>query len=509
MNTIVKNIFGVAAAIIVLLGLNYATPNNSYILNGDDDAKVVVNGENEKVTTENEDKIQTAENRSVSSLKDFNDAIVDIAEKTNPAVVTITTKRTQEVRMINPFSQFFGNPQDDDQVRERIQRGLGSGVIVSEDGYIITNNHVIDNSDVIKVRMYNGDEMDAELIGTDPQTDIAVLQINADDLPTVTLGDSDQLKVGSFVLAIGSPLSENLAHTVSFGIVSAKGRSIGLIRDGRNMGYENFIQTDAAINPGNSGGALIDVNGNLVGINSAIASRSGGNDGIGFAIPINLAKRIMDDLVEDGEVSRGYLGMYMGGEVDQTMARALGLGATRGIIVGKVEEDGPAEKAGLKEQDIIISLNGQEVRNWESFRTQIASLKPGDKVKVGIIRDDKNIVLDVTLGKREQEENVSNNEQNKKELEERLGFAVRNLNPEIREQLNLENDYNGVVVSGIQQGSNAYERGLRRGDVIMEVKRENISSVNEFYESLDSIDDNLVLLTVVRSNLKQYIAFEL
>lgn len=507
MNTTVKNIFGVAAAILVLLGLNYATPDNALKLGNGGDTATVVN--NEKAVNNNNDNIQSAENRSVASLKDFNDAIVDIAEKTNPAVVTITTKRTQEVRMINPFSQFFGNPNGEGQIRERVQRGLGSGVIVSEDGYIITNNHVIDNSDVIKVRMYNGDEMDAELIGTDPQTDIAVLQIDAENLPAVELGNSDELKVGSFVLAIGSPLSENLAHTVSFGIVSAKGRSIGLIRDGRNLGYENFIQTDAAINPGNSGGALIDVNGKLVGINSAIASRSGGNDGIGFAIPINLAKRIMDDLVEDGEVSRGYLGIYMGGEVDQTMAKALGLGETRGIIVGKVEEDGPAENAGLQEQDIIISLEGQEVRNWESFRTKIASLKPGDKIKLGIIRDDKNIELEVTLGKREQESVALNNSGSKKDLEEKLGFTVQDLNPDIRNQLNVENDFDGVVVTNIQEGSNAYERGLRRGDVIIEVKRESISSVNEFYESLDSIDDNVVLLTVLRSNLKQYIAFEI
>jgi serine protease Do len=282
-----------------------------------------------------------------------------------------------------------------------------------------------------------------------------------------------------------------------------------LIRDGRNLGYENFIQTDAAINPGNSGGALIDVNGNLVGINSAIASRSGGNDGIGFAIPINLAKRIMDDLVEDGEVSRGYLGMYLGGEVDQTMAKALGLGETRGIIVGKLEEDGPAEKAGLQEQDIIVSIEGQKVRNWESFRTQIASLKPGDKIKLRIIRGEQNMELDVTLGKREQEEIAQQNSGSKKDLEEKLGFAVQNLSPEIRSQLNIENDFDGVVVANIQEGSNAYERGLRRGDVIIEVKRENISSVNDFYEALDSMNENVVLLTVLRSNLKQYIAFEL
>ena len=301
MNTTVKNVFGVAAAVLLLLGMNAWTGNNSNI-------------SLPNYPTENE--VTSAENRSVSSLLDLNNAIVDIAEKTNPAVVMITTEKVQEQRIMrNPFSQFFGNPygQQDPETREFTQRGLGSGVIVSEDGYILTNNHVIENVDEIKVQLFDGDEVVAKVIGTDPATDVAVIKIDEKDLPAVKIGNSESLKVGAFVLAIGSPLSQNLAHTVSFGIVSAKSRSIGLINSG--AGYEDFIQTDAAINPGNSGGALIDMNGELVGINSAIASRSGGNDGIGFAIPINLAKRIMDDLIDDGEVSRGYLGLYFGGEL--------------------------------------------------------------------------------------------------------------------------------------------------------------------------------------------------
>lgn len=203
------------------------------------------------------------------------------------------------------------------------------------------------------------------------------MKINGKNLPAIELGNSDNAKVGSFVLAIGSPLSNDLAHTVSFGIVSARGRSLNNLTL-----FGDYIQTDAAINPGNSGGALIDLNGELVGINSAIASRSGGNDGIGFAIPINLAKRIMDDLIDDGEVSRGYLGMNFGGEVDQTMALAMGLDNARGIIVGEVVEDGPSDKAGLRESDIIISLNNEPVRDWDAFRTKICIYKPGDNVNL-------------------------------------------------------------------------------------------------------------------------------
>lgn len=489
MNTTVRNIFGVAAAILVLLSFNWATNSDTITL------------------PEYDTKVENAENRSVASLKDFNDAIVDIAEKTNPAVVTITTKRTQEIRMVNPFSQFFGAPRGDGETRERVQRGLGSGVIVSEEGYILTNNHVIADTDEIKVRLFNGNEVDAELIGTDPQTDIAVLKVDVDNIPAIEIGDSDNLKVGSLVLAIGSPLRKDLAHTVSFGIVSARNRTLNNLTM-----FGDYIQTDAAINPGNSGGALIDVNGQLVGINSAIASRSGGNDGIGFAIPINMAERIMNDLIEDGEVSRGYLGMFTGGEVDQTMARAMGLGNVRGVIVGRVEEGGPADKAGLQEEDIIVSLNGEEIINWDSFRTSIASKKPGDKITLGIIRDKENMSLDVTLGKRPEEAVASANPQSSQDLEEQLGFSVRDLNNEIRNQLDLRNDIEGAVVNRVNESGAAYERGLRTGDVIIAVKQKKVSSAADFYSEAEAAietGDEVLLLTIIRNNLKQYIAFEL
>ena len=387
---------------------------------------------------------------------------------------------------------------------------MGSGVIVSDEGYILTNNHVIENVDEIKVQLFNGDEIKAELIGTDPQTDIAVIKVDVDNLPTTKLGNSDNLKVGSFVLAIGSPLSQNLAHTVSFGIVSAKSRSIGLI--GQGTGYEDFIQTDAAINPGNSGGALIDMNGELVGINSAIASQSGGNDGIGFAIPINLAKRIMGDLIENGEVSRGYLGLYFGGEVDRTMAKALGLDNARGIIVAKVEEDGPAEKAGLEEQDVIVAINDEQVTNWDMFRSKIAMMKPGEEVKLDIIRNGKSKELSVTLGERTDELASAIVPEKAKSMEEKVGFTVSAINDRIRQQLDLQSSAEGVVVSKIKTSSNAYERGLRQYDVITSVKNTKVENEKEFYAELEKLSkkgDQVVLLKIIRNNGNQFIAFEL
>tara|TARA_R110000868_G_scaffold259361_2_gene517152 strand:- start:14501 stop:15976 length:1476 start_codon:yes stop_codon:yes gene_type:complete len=491
MNTAVKNFFGVAAAIIVLLGLNAYTGNSNLVSSPDYNTEVT-----------------PSESRSVATLKDMNDAIVDIAEKTNPAVVTITTEKTQQIqRRMDPFSMFFGNPNArDGQTDEYVRRGLGSGVIVSEEGYVLTNNHVIDDTDEIKVLLFNGDEVSATLVGTDPETDIAVLKIDLDNLPTVKLGDSDAAKVGSFVLAIGSPLSEDLAHTVSFGIVSARGRSLN-----RLTSYGDYIQTDAAINPGNSGGALIDMNGELVGINSAIASRSGGNDGIGFAIPIKLAKRIMDDLIDDGAVSRGYLGMYSAGEVDKTMAEALGLSRNRGIIVGQIVEDSPAEKAGLKEDDIIVSVDKEEVSDYDAFRTMVASFKPGKIIELQVIRGGEEKSISVTLGTRPGEE-IGANLPAKKDINEKLGFTVTELTSDLKRQLSLTNDIKGVVVSKISESSNAFERGLQRGDVITAVKRNKVETAEDFYKEVEKSSENgdqAVLLTVERNNMKQFIAFRL
>lgn len=449
---------------------------------------------------------EKAEEPPSKTIGELNDAIVEIADQAKSTVVTVNVTQTVEAPT-NPFSRFFGQP---DEQQEYYRQGNGSGVIVSEEGYILTNNHVVENADEIEITLYNDKQYDAEIIGTDPQTDIAVLKIDATDLNVIKLGNSDNIRVGEMVLAIGSPLGENLAHSVSMGIISAKERRIGILE--RNAGYENFLQTDAAINPGNSGGALVNMDGELVGINTAIASRSGGSDGIGFAIPIELAKKIMKSLIETGEVVRGYVGIQLGGEVDRTMARALDLEAQHGIIVGKVTADSPAEKAGLKEGDVIHSYNGKPLRNWSQFRTDVGMSSPGTEFELGVNRDGEELQLKVTLGELPQEMAVNQRPDNERSLDKQLGFKAQELTPQIAQQLNLEPSQNGIVVTEVTRGSNAQKQGLRRGDVIIEVDRKPIEGLRDFRSAIQDIaegDDDVVLVRVLRNDNKQYIAFEL
>lgn len=440
-------------------------------------------------------------------LREFNNAIVSIAELTNPTVVTINTSQTVRQRQQSPFSLFFNDPRFN-QEREFRRQGLGSGVIVSEDGFIITNNHVIDNADEIKVTLYNGDELDAEIVGTDPGSDIAVLRVQSSNLKAIPLGNSDNLRIGEMVLAIGSPLSADFANTVSMGIVSASGRSgVGLNQ------FENYIQTDAAINPGNSGGPLINVNGELIGINTAIASRSGGSQGIGFAIPVNMARNVMEALITDGRVARGYLGITEGGEVDRTMARALGMSSPRGFIVGDVVENGPASGAGLIEGDVIVKLNGNTVRNFMDFRIAIANSVPGTEVELEIFRDGESKTLKVKLGELDTEELASSmNSSDMEELRETLGFTVDELTDSIRRQLNLQAQVTGVFVNEISQTSKAYAQGLRQGDIISQVAGNPVSTSDEFYGTMDSLiqeGTEVALLRVNRQRRNIFIAFEL
>lgn len=448
-----------------------------------------------------------AEDQQIHSLRDFNNAIVNIAEQANPTVVTVVTTQTVRQRQQSPLSLFFNDPRFN-QEREFQRNGLGSGVIVSEDGYILTNNHVIDNADDIKVVMYDDEELDAEIVGADPGSDIAVLKVDVEGLPAIPLGNSDEMRVGETVLAIGSPLSQRFAHTVSMGIVSATGRSsLGLSQ------YENYIQTDAAINPGNSGGALINVDGQLVGINTAIASRSGGNQGIGFAIPVNMARDVMKALIDEGYVSRGYLGITFGGEVDRTMARALGLDRPRGVVVGEVEADGPAGEAGLQEGDVILELDGNEVRNWTEFRMNIGTRKPGDVVELEVFRDGSSETLEVELGELDVEQMASTvTPDERDDLEERLGFSVDELTDSIRRQLNLQSSVEGVLVSNIDQTSSAYSQGLRRGDVVRQVANVPVASPDEFYAAMGTVigeEGDVVLLRIIRQGRNMFIAFEL
>lgn len=458
-----------------------------------------------------DEKAEKSEPPSSKTIAELNNAIVHIADNAKRTVVTV--KVTQKIEaQLDPFSRFFGPPLQ--QPREFERRGHGSGVIVSKDGYILTNNHVVEDANKIEVTLYNDESYDAEIVGTDPLTDIAVLKIDDDnaDLDVIKLGNSKKLRVGEMVLAIGSPLEANLAHSVSLGIVSAKGRSIGILQ--QSGGYENFIQTDAAINPGNSGGPLINMDGELVGVNSAIATRSGGSDGIGFAVPVDIAKRVMKSIIENGRVVRGYLGITNGGEVDGTMARALDLDKPYGVIVGSVEEGGPADKAGLKKDDIIHTINGEPIKSWNSFRTKIATSSPGTEVELGISRKGSEKTVTVTLGELDPE--LAQNPQQKdrtENLQKRLGFSVDELTPRIIEELDLSQNQEGVVVTQISRSSEAYEQGLRRGHVITEVDRQPVKNVREFNNAIMNLVDegkNIVLLRVVNpGGPSQLIAFEL
>lgn len=495
MDRFTKSIVAAVAIITLLLGMQVAT---------NQDTNEVSDYE---MPTYNENSSEKAEDIPIRTLADFNNAIVNIAERTNPTVVTITTERTVRQQVRSPFEFFFRNPEGG-QEQERRVSGLGSGVIVdSGEGYIITNNHVIENADQINIRLYDGDEYSAEVVGADPGSDVAVLKVDVEDLPAIPLGDSDGIRVGEMVLAIGSPLQESFAHTVSQGIISASGRSsLGL-----NL-YENYIQTDAAINPGNSGGALINSDGELIGINTAIASRSGGSQGIGFAIPINMVRSVMEDLIEDGRVARGYLGIQVGGEVDRTMARALDMDSPRGFIIGNVVQGGPADEADLKSGDVVVELNGEPVRDFMDFRIEIASASPGTEVELGIFRDGEEMSISVELGELNADEIASVDPQVEEELAERLGFEVSDLTENIRQQLRLDSDVNGVVVAGIQQSSRAYRQGLRQGDVILQVGNQVIENENQFYTMMNNnleAGEDALLMRIYRQGRNMFIAIEL
>lgn len=487
----------VFAALSFFAGIYYAADKPA--TNNDEASKELPNYAQNNVAAS--DEIQ------INSLKDFNNAIVNVAEQANPTVVTITTSQTVRVRQQSPFSFFFDDPRFN-QEREYQRSGLGSGVIVSDDGYIITNNHVIDSADEIRVILYGGDELDAEIVGTDPASDIAVLKVDRTDLPAIPMGDSEAIRTGEMVLAIGSPLSQDFAHTVSKGIISASGRtSLGLNT------FENYIQTDAAINPGNSGGALINLDGELIGINTAIASRSGGSQGIGFAIPVNMARDVMEALITDGRVSRGYLGIGFGGEVDRTMARALGLENAGGVVVGEVVPDGPADEAGLEEGDVILKVDGEDVGSWTDFRVKIGSKKPGDTIDLEVFREDEMLDFTVELSELETEavaESMSSDDM--EDVREALGFSVDELTDSIRQQLNLSSGVEGVVVSNISQGSNAYRQGLRRGDVVMQVADQIVANPDAFYGAVKNLIDqgtDAALLRVNRQGRNVFIAIEL
>jgi serine protease Do len=440
--------------------------------------------------------------QSIDILSKTGQAIAEIVEDVKPAIVnisstkTIKTQRRSEPFFNDPFfRRFFGDEWSSQSPKERKTMSLGSGVIVDPKGYILTSSHVIQGADEIKVTLSDKKEFKGEIIGSDPMTDIAVIKINADHLSTIKWGDSDKLRVGETVLAIGSPYG--LTGTVTMGIVSAVGRANVGIAD-----YEDFIQTDAAINPGNSGGALVNVRGELVGINAAIFSTSGGYQGIGFAVPSNMAKAVMDSLEKKGKVVRGWLGVTVQ-PLTTELAKQFNLKEEEGALVGDVIEGGPAEKAGILRGDVIVEYDGKKIDEPTQLRNMVASTEPGKEVELKIIRENKAEKKKVTIGELPAEMQRSSKGEYNNLLR---GVTVQDLTPELLNRLNLPKKLKeGVVVADVSEDSPA-AMVVMQGDVIQEVNRQKITSVKDYtnvVEKLKPQED--VLLLIFRSGSSIYI----
>ena len=413
-------------------------------------------------------------------------SLAPMLKRVTPAVVNIATSgtvRIQENPLFNDpfFRHFFDLPT---QPRHRKTQSLGSGVIVdAKNGYIITNNHVIDKADEIRVTLRNGETLQAKLIGTDPDTDVAIIQVTAKNLTAIPLGNSDQLNVGDFAVAIGNPFG--LGQTVTSGIISALERSgLGI------EGYENFIQTDASINPGNSGGALVNLKGELIGINTAIFSKSGGNIGIGFAIPINMANDIMQQLITSGEVTRGRLGAQAQ-DLTPQLAQAFNIPFRRGAVVSHVEKDSPADRAGLKSGDIVTEINGKAIRDANTLRTMIGLLRVGQDVTMKVLRENKTLTLKAKV----QKTDTTAEEISGEKLHTHLtGTQLQNIQPGSRLYGHIE----GVIITSVEPGSPAARTGLRRGDVITSANRKNTKNIEELSAAIAK--NKSLLINIRRGN---------
>ena len=425
----------------------------------------------------------------------FSQSFIEVAETVTPTIVQISVVSERE----NPHGDWFFFPFKD---MPQEQRGSGSGIIISEDGYIITNNHVVENASKVSVGLYDKRRFDATVIGTDPLTDLAVVKIDAENLPVAYLGDSDNLKVGQWLMAIGNPLS--LSSTVTAGIVSAIGRGqLGLIRD--SYGVENFIQTDAAINPGNSGGALVDLSGSVIGVNSAIASGGGGTYiGYGFAIPINLAKAVAKDLIAHGKVSRGYIGVNIG-EVDNAIAKSLGMDKPRGIIIQGIVEGGAASESDLKAGDVILKIDEREVNRPNELQSYVAAKTVGTIVTLTLFRDGEEIEREITLKKRDTETSIepTSNKTNEGSSEESssstasfdgIGLTVKNLTDKERTDFDVEN---GVIITDVRAFSRSEDQRLFAGLVIVEADKTPVKDVEVLSDMIESKKGSALLIKVI------------
>jgi serine protease Do len=456
--------------------------------------------------------IAITQNALPVSLGNFANGFSAVLKPALPAVVNISSSkvvkpgRNQQSPIFNDpmFRQFFGDQFGQGQGRPMREQSLGSGVIVTSDGTILTNNHVVEGATDIKVFLSDKREFQAKVIGTDPKTDIAVLKIDATRLPTLPLGDSNQLQVGDLIFAIGDPFG--VGETATMGIVSATGRGGFGIEN-----YENFIQTDAAINPGNSGGAMIDIHGNLVGINTAILSHGGnggegGNEGVGFAIPVSMAKPVMDQILTHGKVVRGYLGIHIQ-EVTPELARAFGLKQGGGVLVGDVAPNTPAANAGLKKGDVILQLNGETVDAPNQLQVQIAQFAPGTNVKLQIWRNGGTQDVSLKLAELDEHDDkqVSADATGATLLE---GIQVQDLTSDIAQQLSLPAGTRGVVVSSVDPSSPAAASGLSQGDLIQEVNHKSISSTSDYQQAMAGANKQPVLLLVNNRGVTRYVVVE-
>ena len=475
---------------------------------------------------------------ALAAAQRFENVFAGVVNQVKPAVVSITSVKTvkpaaQRQRQMpngrfhsqprpgpgpgpdqeqggDPFEQFrdfFGDDFFDKFFKPRFPegeykiQGLGSGVIVdSEKGYIITNNHVVEGADELKVALGDKREFDGKVIGTDPQTDVAVVKIEGTSLPAAKLGDSDTIRVGQWAIAIGNPFG--LSQTVSVGVISATGRA--------NVGvaaYEDMIQTDAAINPGNSGGPLVNIRGEVIGINTAIFTRSGGYQGIGFAIPVNMVKLVMRDLVEKGKVTRGWLGVVIQ-DVDPSLAKKFNVSVTEGVLVSDVNENSPAKEAGFAGGDIITEYDGKPIRDVNHLRNNVAQTEVGKKIKVKVLRDGKEKELVVKIGEQPADLFAMGQGAPGAPAVKDLGMTVQNLTKEIAKNLGIEEE-SGVIVSEVQPGSPAAASDIREGDIIKEINRKKIANVNEFKKALsEGSKEKDVLMLVKRGEFSRYIVIK-
>jgi len=440
---------------------------------------------------------------SLDILGKFNSAVSEVAAAVTPAVVNISSTKT--VRMRNAPSPFLDDPFFRDffggdlpksgKSRDYKESGLGSGVIVSGDGYILTNNHVIKDADEISVRLSDKRVFKGKVIGADPKTDLAVVKISADKLPHLKLGDSDMLKVGEMIIAVGNPFGLN--QTVTSGIISAKGRAnVGLAE------YEDFLQTDAPINPGNSGGAMVNVRGELIGINTAILSSSGGSEGIGLAIPSNMAKTVMESLIKKGKVIRGWLGVSIQ-SLTPELSKQLNLKNEKGALIADVVDDSPAARAGFRRGDVVLEFDGKDVADAGRLKNMVANVKPGHDVKVKIIRDGAEKTLTVRI-----DELTVKAQRMMGQVDNQFrGIAVQNLTPDIKKNMQLPGRLKGVIVADIADDTPASEV-LAQGDVILEINRQKIESVADYNKAVSAVKSGKqALVLIYRNGSSIYITF--